>query len=104
VDPRSWAQTEPSRTLLHGFSGSLAGGEMLLVIGKPGSGCTTFLKALADMRQEYKSVTGRLDYSGRPAGDRDPDRVRFTFCGMRVQSPLRKAHWDFSLKQKLKFS
>lgn len=54
---------------------------MLLVIGKPGSGCTTFLKALAGMGDEYKSVTGGLTYSGRPADDRDPDRVRMTLCG-----------------------
>lgn len=55
---------------------------MLLVIGKPGSGCTTFLKALANMREEYKSVSGKISYGGRPAGVHDPDPVRLTFCGM----------------------
>lgn len=54
---------------------------MLLVIGKPGSGCTTFLKALADMRVEYKDVTGTVTYGGRVANDSDTDRVRLTFCG-----------------------
>lgn len=33
--------------ILHGLDGLLSGGEMLLVLGRPGSGCTTFLKALA---------------------------------------------------------
>lgn len=55
---------------------------MLLVIGKPGSGCTTFLKALADMGDEYAGVGGQRTYGGRPAKDSDPDRVRLTFCGM----------------------
>ncbi|KAI3332377.1 ABC transporter PeaB1 [Xylariaceae sp. AK1471] len=80
VNPRSYRQVEPERTLLHGFSGALRGGEMLLVIGKPGSGCTTFLKTVANMRVEYKDVTGTVTYGGRPAHDRDPDRVRLTFC------------------------
>nr|WQM87383.1 ABC transporter [Xylaria grammica] len=80
LNPRNYREGEPSRTLLHGFSGSLRSGEMLLVIGKPGSGCTTFLKALSNMREEYKDITGRITYGGRAADDRDPDRVRLTFC------------------------
>ncbi|KAK0634251.1 ABC transporter PeaB1 [Bombardia bombarda] len=80
ANPRTYGQPIPSRTLLHGFSGTLASGEMLLVIGKPGSGCTTFLKGLSNMGDEYKSVTGKITYSGRPADERDPDRVRLTFC------------------------
>ncbi|KAI0437784.1 ABC transporter PeaB1 [Xylaria telfairii] len=80
LNPRFHRQPEPERTLLHGFSGSLLGGEMLLVIGKPGSGCTTFLKALANMHDEYKGVSGNITYGGRPANDRDPDGVRLTFC------------------------
>lgn len=82
VNPRAYRQREPSRTLLHGFSGTLGAGEMLLVIGKPGSGCTTFLKALANMREEYKDTTGTFTYRGRPAADSDVDRVKLTFCGM----------------------
>lgn len=36
-----------------------------MVIGKPGSGCTTFLKTLANMREEYKAVEGDVWYNGR---------------------------------------
>ncbi|KAJ2978980.1 hypothetical protein NUW58_g7322 [Xylaria curta] len=79
-DPRSYGRPVPSRTLLHGFSGCLNSGEMLLVIGKPGSGCTTFLKALSNMGDEYNSVTGSLTYDGRAADDGDQDPVRLTFC------------------------
>ncbi|KAF6823067.1 ABC-2 type transporter [Colletotrichum plurivorum] len=80
LNPRTYGRPRPSRTLLHGFSGTLDGGEMLLVIGKPGSGCTTFLKTLANMHGEYKAVSGRLEYGGRPAGASDPDPVRVTYC------------------------
>ncbi|KAI1812305.1 ABC transporter [Poronia punctata] len=105
VNPRTYTEPHPSRTLLHGFSGALRGGEMLLVIGKPGSGCTTFLKALANMREEYKGIAGRVTYGGRPADGSDPDRVRLTFCAeednhsptLTVAQTLRfaiRATWD----------
>ncbi|KAJ5952972.1 uncharacterized protein N7479_011385 [Penicillium vulpinum] len=34
------------RTILHGFDGIVHSGELLLVLGRPGSGCSTFLKSL----------------------------------------------------------
>ncbi|KAI1737798.1 ATP-binding cassette transporter [Xylaria scruposa] len=70
----------PSRTLLHSMSGALRGGEMLMVIGKPGSGCTTFLKTLANMREEYAGVGGRVLYGGIDAEtikSRRPGEVAF---------------------------
>jgi hypothetical protein len=36
----------PPREILHSFDGLLQGGELLLVLGRPGSGCTTFLKTI----------------------------------------------------------
>ncbi|KAI1263589.1 ABC transporter [Xylariaceae sp. FL1019] len=80
LNPRTYNEPQSSRTLLHGFSGTLHDSEMLLVIGKPGSGCTTFLKALANMYEEYKMVNGRVTYGGRAADTHDQDRVRLTFC------------------------
>ncbi|KAI1128101.1 ABC transporter PeaB1 [Nemania abortiva] len=105
LNPRAYRGAEPERTLLHGFSGSLLGGEMLLVIGRPGSGCTTFLKALANMHDEYKGVSGNITYGGRPAHDSDVDGVRVTFCAeednhlptLTVAQTLRfaiRATWD----------
>ncbi|KAI9166308.1 ABC transporter patM [Paramyrothecium foliicola] len=80
ANPRTYSRQKPSRTLLHGFSGTIQSGSMLLVIGKPGSGCTTFLKSLANMHEEYKNVSGHLTYGGRPAAQGDSDPVRLTFC------------------------
>ena len=57
LNPLSYRKRpQHSRLLLKDFSGSITAGEMLLVIGKPGSGCTTFLKALSNMRGEYKGT------------------------------------------------
>ena len=52
------------RTLTNDFTGIVRNGEMMLVLGRPGSGCTTFLKAIANKRAEYASVTGDVSYGG----------------------------------------
>ena len=48
-------------------SGLAKPGEMILVLGCPGSGCTTFLKAIANQRDEYSSVRGDVRYGGMDA-------------------------------------
>ncbi|KAJ7261720.1 ABC-2 type transporter-domain-containing protein [Mycena haematopus] len=52
----------PLRTILNGFSGVVRPGEMLLVLGRPGSGCSTLLKTLANQTDEYHSVSGSVHY------------------------------------------
>ena len=37
---------------------------MCLVLGCPGAGCTTFLKAIANQRDGYERVTGEVLYAG----------------------------------------
>ena len=54
----------PTRTLINDFTGVVRDGEMMLVLGRPGSGCTTFLKAIANSREEYAGVTGEVSYGG----------------------------------------
>ncbi|KAI1387652.1 ABC-2 type transporter-domain-containing protein [Hypoxylon trugodes] len=49
-------------TLLDNFKGVVNPGEMVLVLGKPGSGCTTFLKSIANQRWGYTGVTGEVLY------------------------------------------
>ncbi|KAG1807446.1 ABC-2 type transporter-domain-containing protein [Suillus subaureus] len=58
----SEARHPPVRDILSGFEGVIAPGEMLLVLGKPGSGCSTFLKTLANQRGEYHAVEGEVEY------------------------------------------
>lgn len=43
----------PLKTILDGSFGCVKPGEMLLVLGRPGSGCTTLLKMLANKRKGY---------------------------------------------------
>jgi len=37
---------------------------MVLVLGAPGSGCTTFLRVIANERGTYFSVAGDVQYAG----------------------------------------
>jgi ATP-binding cassette subfamily G (WHITE) protein 2 (SNQ2) len=40
----------PVRTLINNFSGCLKPGEMMLVLGRPGAGCSTFLKVIGTFK------------------------------------------------------
>jgi ABC-type multidrug transport system fused ATPase/permease subunit len=51
--------------ILQGFDGVIQSGEMLLVLGRPGSGCSTFLKTLAgEMHGIYLGAKTKLNYRG----------------------------------------
>jgi len=54
----------PVRRILQDFTGNVKPGEMLLVLGRPGAGCTSFLKSLASYRDGFKSITGEISYEG----------------------------------------
>ena len=48
--------------ILQNFRGVAKPGEMVLVLGRPGSGCTTFLKVIANQRFGYTNVAGEVLY------------------------------------------
>ncbi|GJE91326.1 pleiotropic drug resistance ABC transporter, partial [Phanerochaete sordida] len=50
------------RNILDDFNGVVRPGEMLLVLGRPGAGCTTLLRTLANQRDEYYAVEGAVHY------------------------------------------
>ncbi|KAK9466422.1 ABC-2 type transporter-domain-containing protein [Lipomyces arxii] len=54
----------PTRQIIEDVSGLVKTGEMLLVLGRPGSGCTTILKCLAGEIDQFKSVEGSVSYDG----------------------------------------
>lgn len=56
-----------TRTLINDFTGCVRDGEMMLVLGRPGSGCSTFLKAISNNRETYAGVQGEVSYGGIPA-------------------------------------
>jgi ATP-binding cassette, subfamily G (WHITE), member 2, SNQ2 len=55
-------QPPPLKKIIDSSHGCVRPGEMLLVLGRPGSGCTTLLKMLANHRADYKEVTGDVRY------------------------------------------
>ncbi|KAH9948182.1 ABC-2 type transporter-domain-containing protein [Amylocystis lapponica] len=56
-------------TILHESYGVLKPGEMCLVLGCPGAGCSTFLKTIANQRREYARVSGDVRYAGIDADE-----------------------------------
>lgn len=48
--------------ILKNFRGVIRPGEMVLVLGRPGSGCTTFLKVIANQRSGFTKVDGNVQY------------------------------------------
>jgi ATP-binding cassette, subfamily G (WHITE), member 2, PDR len=52
------------RVILRGLEGVVWEGEMLLVLGRPGSGCSTFLKTLCGLTDEYLGWQGGVKYNG----------------------------------------
>jgi ABC-type multidrug transport system ATPase subunit len=55
--------------LISDFSGVVRDGEMLLVLGTPGSGCSTFLKAISNQRESFAGVKGDVSYGGISADE-----------------------------------
>ncbi|KAJ1985306.1 ATP-binding cassette transporter snq2 [Dimargaris verticillata] len=57
-------KSEPTKPILHNVNGYVRPGEMLLVLGKPGAGCSTLLRVLGNQRNSYKDITGEVSYGG----------------------------------------
>lgn len=71
VPALSFSKHQKLRTLINDYTGIVRDGEMMLVLGRPGSGCTSFLKAIANKRNGYASVTGDISYGGIPAEEQN---------------------------------
>lgn len=57
----------PKIQILRDFEGLVRSGEMLVVLGRPGSGCSTFLKTIAgEMNGIQVSDDAILNYQGQP--------------------------------------
>ena len=52
------------KAILQGVDGIIHEGEMLLVLGRPGSGSTTLLKTLAGMTESFHGWNGIVSYFG----------------------------------------
>lgn len=52
----------PMKTIIDNSYGSVKPGEMLLVLGQPGAGCTSLLSMLSNNRLGYAEVTGEVSF------------------------------------------
>ncbi|KAI9796436.1 MAG: hypothetical protein M1835_004101 [Candelina submexicana] len=98
--PRKAASHPPVRTILNGFTGCIRPGEMLLVLGRPGSGCSTFLKVLGNQRFGYESIDGDVTYGGTDAKTMGED-----YRGEVLYNPEDDLHYaTLSVKDTLSFA
>ncbi|KAH0095751.1 putative ABC transporter, partial [Aureobasidium melanogenum] len=57
------------RNLIQDVSGVVQPGETLLVLGTPGAGCSTTLRAIASDIESFVGVDGQVDYSTIPSAE-----------------------------------
>ncbi|KIY52486.1 ABC transporter [Fistulina hepatica ATCC 64428] len=96
----SSARHPQTRTILSGFEGLVRPGEMLLVLGIPGAGCSTFLKTLANQRAEYHSVTGDVNYDSLKS-----EEIRDSYRGDVLYCPEDDVHFaSLTVEQTLRFA
>ncbi|KAF9765768.1 hypothetical protein IL306_001882 [Fusarium sp. DS 682] len=70
-------RTEQNLTILRDFEGVVEKGEMLLVLGPPGSGCSTFLKTISSQTADLEvSPEAYINYRGI-----ETSRIRSPFRG-----------------------
>lgn len=100
VPALSLGKKPPVRDLIHDFTGSLRSGEMMLVLGRPGSGCSTFLKVIANQRESYAAVEGEVSYGGISA-----EKQKKNFEGEVNYNPEDDAHLpNLNVWQTLRFA
>ncbi|OQV10163.1 hypothetical protein CLAIMM_14198 [Cladophialophora immunda] len=62
ADARARKANGLRKTILDNSHGCVKPGEMLLVLGRPGAGCTTLLNILANARHGYAEIKGEVFY------------------------------------------
>ncbi|KAL5364493.1 ABC-2 type transporter-domain-containing protein [Aspergillus floccosus] len=100
---KSWvSKKEPQsgRPLIRDFSGVVRSGEIMLVLGRPGAGCSTFLRTIAGHHSSFLGVTGSIDYSGLSL-----DEVKKNYRGQVAYVPEDDVHFPtLNVRQTLEFA
>lgn len=95
-----FGRTPPTQDILRDLIGVAEDGQMMLVLGRPGSGCSTFLKAIANDRSSYVGVDGDVSYGGIPAAEQHKH-----YRGEVVYNPEDDQHFpNLTVWQTLRFS
>ena len=107
----------PVRDIISGFEGVVNPGEMLrmssisqvklfahrlllVVLGRPGAGCSTFLKAISNQHEDYYAISGLLHFSSFTS-----KQVRKHFRGDVIYCPEDDVHFPtLTVEQTLSFA
>ncbi|KAI9278738.1 ABC-2 type transporter-domain-containing protein [Phascolomyces articulosus] len=88
------------KTILRGLNGFCKDGEMLLVLGRPGAGCTSLLKVLANVRGSYTDIDGEVSYGGI-----DPKTFAKFYRGQVIYNEEEDQHYPtLTTRQTLQFA
>lgn len=99
--PPSWFMGKKGTpfNILHDVSAFCKDGEMLLVLGRPGAGCSSFLRVVANQRAIFLDVNGHVSYGGLDAKDFG------RYNGEAIYTPEEDTHFPtLTLKQTLTFA
>jgi ABC-type multidrug transport system ATPase subunit len=66
---RDFRRKPPLKSILSESHGCVKPGEMLLVLGRPGSGCTTLLKMLSNRGEGYHTIKGDVRFGNMNASE-----------------------------------
>ncbi|KAK2036370.1 ABC-2 type transporter [Colletotrichum somersetense] len=98
--PKTAFAKPPVRELISHFDGCVRPGELLLVLGRPGSGCSTFLKAFCNQRAGFEAIEGEVTYGGTPA-----EEMSKRFRGEIIYNPEDDLHYPtLTVKRTLHFA
>ncbi|RKO93196.1 ABC-2 type transporter-domain-containing protein, partial [Blyttiomyces helicus] len=88
------------KEILYGISGVVKPGEMLLVLGRPGSGCSSLLRTLANQTENFKEVRGEIMFAGLT-----PAEIRKYYCGEVLYCQEEDPHFpSLTVKETLAFA
>jgi ABC-type multidrug transport system ATPase subunit len=88
------------KQILHSFDGIIRAGELCVVLGRPGSGCSTLLKALTGELHGLETDESLIHYNGIPQ-----DRMRKEFKGETVYNQEVDKHFPhLTVGQTLEFA
>ncbi len=92
---------QPKRQILHNIQGLIKSGELVAVLGKPGSGCSTFLKTVAGQLNGLElGENAVINFSGIAQ-----DQMRHHFRGEIKYNPERESHFPhLTVGQTLRFA
>ncbi|XMA19034.1 hypothetical protein WAI453_011825 [Rhynchosporium graminicola] len=98
---RGAADASPAmKTILNKFTGCIRPGEMLLVLGRPGAGVSSFLKVIGNQRKGFERVEGRVSYGGE-----DADVIASRFRSEVLYNPEADLHYaTLKVKDTLRFA